>query len=245
MIRTIRKHGGKNRSDEPHPDYDKDYPEFRSWLSFDWTADGRLYSVYLRSAKEGAVVEGEKLVGKLDLSGCTGLRCVRIRGQNITSLDVTDCVMPVVDITGCTEIELIESGGTKLTSLIVALCPKVKKIRWLSPEWTYEDIGYYEGDSTLMTKEADITLEGRDGGIAELKHFDYHADPMAPLKFAIIATPQEGHKFLGWYDTNGKLISKDYMIPIFEDGIDRYNDEKISLLELVGSNEIHLIAKFK
>ena len=206
--------------------------------NFSWNEDGKLLSVRFdfQFSTHGT------LVGELDLSGCSELFVVRMYFVGISEIDVSGSDSAELEILCCPEIERIISRNTPNRYLMVADCPKIQSISWimmcteslmhLNHPGSSEEVQHFFHDATVYA-DADGQGYVSIDWFKDSEHFGEN------LQYAVVATPYEGHEFLGWYDVFGHLISTDYQVIIQGEYYDYPN-----LVDLMGRTTVYVIAVF-
>ncbi len=168
-----------------------------------WNIDGVLEEFYIPQRKEGLGGEYSSLDfwGELDLSNCTSLDGLYFHGSNhINSLNIDGCSITLLMIEDATELKSISPAKVEINQCRVANTGLTEFC------WIYDfrdDFLYSDFDATVKVDGAgSFVIDGmRDGW----------------MYMYIQASPDEGHKFIGWFDENGKLVSKDESLTIFEE----------------------------
>ena len=102
----------------------------------------------------------------------------------------------------------------------------------LDPPGSTDEEQYFPYDATVY---ADARGQGYIG-------IDWFRDPERSNAFnhsALIATPNEGYEFLGWYDIFGNLISTDNKL-IIQSAYSEYPN----LIDIMGKTTVYVKAKF-
>ena len=146
--------------------------------------------------------ETSEFIGELDLSNCKDLKKIYC-GDGIKE----------VNITGCNDIVSIWIYGSGVKNIYpetidvqrftILNCP-IRQLHWKAVPGE-ENINVYDFDLRLTADGAGYV------GVRDENGTDY-------LEIHIKAYPEEGHKFVGWYDQDGNLISTEesYEITSFE-----------------------------
>ena len=152
------------------------------------------------------------MVGVLDLSDCTALERFYIRCQEITALNVSGCTslasfycegnqLTEIDISGCTALMGFDCNYNMLTEIDTSTNPLLWRIDCCNNPITELDIsgctGFQtdiEADNMILEVFPDYQVEAIGNGKFS-SHFSY-------LYGYFIATPDEGERFLGWYNVD-------------------------------------------
>ena len=156
-----------------------------------------------------------RLVGTLDLDGCSRVDTIIVNEQDIDSLIYSSDLSKLM-VSNCPELNSIdfeERYTVKFCS--IENCPKLK---WLT--WYVNGILRDEPDrdgSDYYTLDAEAVIISEDGGRFDLL-IDYGTDEQPDIVPFLRAVPDEGHEFLGWYHNNtGELLSTDLEVRFFDD----------------------------
>lgn len=116
----IKNEDGVKNGEKLNEDYDPTDPE--TWLGIEWNSYGRLINFYNNY---------NRLVGDLDLTGCTRLKRVYMYY----------CDLGVVDMSGCTSLEYLDIFGWNASSVNVSGCSALKELYiYYTPELDSLDI---------------------------------------------------------------------------------------------------------
>ena len=182
--------------------------EMTDFLGFLFNSEGKLVTVNLNEKAQS------RLVGTLDLDGCSRVDTIIVNEQDIDSLIYSSDLSKLM-VSNCPELNSIdfeERYTVKFCS--IENCPKLK---WLT--WYVNGILRDEPDrdgSDYYTIDAEAVIISEDGGRFDLL-IDYGTDEQPDIVPFLRAVPDEGHEFLGWYNNNGDLISTDLEVRFFDD----------------------------
>ena len=205
------------------------------FIGFIFTPDGRLSDVDLR----GERTANGKLVGALNLEGCSELRVVEVIGQDIESVCITSD-LHTLNICDCPELEAIntEFPNVRIKYCTVENCPKLDRFTWFVDGLLADDPGQEGKD--YFTLDSEIGLQCEENGRFDLL-IGHGTDENPDFSPYLLAVPDPGHEFLGWYDLDGNLLSGDMELRIF-DG--RKDDPLPNLFDLCGSFFMFVTARF-
>ena len=183
--------------------------EMTDFLGFLFNSEGKLITVNLNEKTQS------RLVGTLDLDGCSRVDTIIVNEQDIDSLIYSSDLSKLM-VSNCPELNSIdfeERYTVKFCS--IENCPKLK---WLT--WYVNGILRDEPDrdgSDYYTIDAEAVIISEDGGRFDLL-IDYGTDEQPDIVPFLRAVPDEGHEFLGWYHNNtGELLSTDLEVRFFDD----------------------------
>ena len=183
--------------------------EMTDFLGFLFNSEGKLITVNLNEKTQS------RLVGTLDLDGCSRVDTIIVNEQDIDSLIYSSDLSKLM-VSNCPELNSIdfeERYTVKFCS--IENCPKLK---WLT--WYVNGILRDEPDrdgSDYYTLDAEAVIISEDGGRFDLL-IDYGTDEQPDIVPFLRAVPDEGHEFLGWYHNNtGELLSTDLEVRFFDD----------------------------
>ena len=183
--------------------------EMTDFLGFLFNSEGKLITVNLNEKAQS------RLVGTLDLDGCSRVDTIIVNEQDIDSLIYSSDLSKLM-VSNCPELNSIdfeERYTVKFCS--IENCPKLK---WLT--WYVNGILRDEPDrdgSDYYTIDAEAVIISEDGGRFDLL-IDYGTDEQPDIVPFLRAVPDEGHEFLGWYHNNtGELLSTDLEVRFFDD----------------------------
>lgn len=181
-------------------------------------------------------------VGELDLSNCKSLEYAIINGNNIKAINFEGC--EALFEAYITDTESLETLNVKDTDIYRFYITNATSLKTFIP-----------------TPVECMVLRIREGGLKQLDwictlakkrigkdyfHIKLSTEGAGSMEtlcddednyyLYLDAIPEEGHRFIGWYDANGKLISTDQLFAVI-------NDDK--LLGLGEDAQFEFVAKFE
>lgn len=184
-----------------------------------WT-DTEVKHLFYVGYSYNIVLVTQKLVGILDLSGCTGLVAVRCSRNMLTALDLSGCTaleyvacgyneLESIDLSGCSALRVLWCRYNNIKALELDECSDLNFIDCISNNLSSLDFssspyivldglesdgrGFVGFASYLSDNEPSITGE---------------EDPLYGLGSFAYASPAEGWLFVGWYTRYGTLVSR-------------------------------------
>lgn len=152
-----------------------------------WDADGCLAAYYGCS----------ELTGDIDLSGCVHLNEVFINDNGSCKLNLEGCPLKKsVYIYN----SILYGKDEFITSMLRLEKCHMKHIHWLAVP---------DEEENWNSFCFELTLDADGEGFVGIRK----GDTTHYIELFIVAEPQEGSSFIGWYDSEGNLISND---PVFE-----------------------------
>ena len=148
----------------------------------------------------------------LNLSGCSGLKdalCwdnaslseIRLSGcEVLTNLMIYDCALDVIRLDNHPLLQTIDCRNNQLTALDVSGCPNL-----INLSYTGNTVNELKFIHNPRTGGVDTARIGAGGTVGFTRYFDSNNDQG---QVDLIATPNEGYIFDGWYNHNGILISR-------------------------------------
>ena len=183
-----------------------------------WEDDGHLSDIYIEPFIQKTYSSVKGFVGELDLSNCKSLQSVFVEGTNIKTINIEGCENLIeVRITDAKSLETLNIIGTDIyrfrindaINLKTILPSPVKSTTFNTSgcglkqiDWICTYINHRTGKDYFHMK---LSTEGA-GSVDSLgdEHVAYY--------LSIKAVPEEGHRFIGWYDAEGKLVSTDELM---------------------------------
>lgn len=162
-----------------------------SWLF--WNDSGNLTVIDLY----GTEAQPTELVGELKLHGFNSLEDIRMRYITLENADIKDCI------------KLNTLDALKTTGKLSLIGDYMECFRLNSDTYChYENSEHDSSFGGALAFTTDITVDGGgDVGVNGFMDTHYYI-------VKIYAHPIEGHKFIGWYDADGKLISAESEIEL-------------------------------
>ena len=159
-----------------------------------WTESGHLDTLCISTGSQENPI---KLVGEFKLDGFNDLFCLYSTYSVFDSIKIANC-FNLYEFARFEAIGDIELNGGALGCACLVSSTRCR----------------FEGQDPLChSMLIDLTADGC--GKVELRSMpDEHYYPVR-----IVATPDEGHKFLGWYDADGDLISSENEMEISDEAI--------------------------
>lgn len=184
---------GKKNGRRLNPGYDPAYPNTWTYKRWEetvelakWDEEGYLIGIT-------ALVEGYKLAGKLDLSGCERLDRVEFSSESITALDLTGCPL--------------KKGVTIMNSALESLLPDPL----VTPRLSVSNAGLSylhwvavpdeEMNGNALDFDLELFAEG-EGAIGI-----FMPEVIENNEITVFVMAAEGWHFIGWYDEDGQVIS--------------------------------------
>ncbi len=135
---------------------------------------------------------------ELDVSECAALEILNCFGNNLTELNVSGCTaleelhctfnnLTELDVSGCTALIMFNCSGNKLSDIRTASYNFGENHLYVNGN------GYVEADNYSRFNE-DLSNDEDYGDYCELD---------------VTAIPMEGNVFIGWYDSEGNLVSSE------------------------------------
>ena len=154
-------------------------------------------------------------VGELDLSNCKSLEYAIINGNNIETINFEGCeALFEAYITDTKSLETLNVTGTNIyrfqitnaINLKTVLPSPVKSITFSTSGCGLKQIDWictYLNDTTGKDYfHVKLSTEGAGSVYTS-------GDDEDVYWLSVSAVPEEGHRFIGWYDADGKLVSTD------------------------------------
>lgn len=170
-------------------------------------------------------------LASLDVSGCTALETLQCYSNPMTALDVTDCTrldrlscsecgltsinasgcsaltalwcydsaVTELDISGCTALNTLDCSNNKLTSLDVSDCVGLAHLNCKGNALTELDLSHNAG---LWLNGLTAVGGGTIGCIDNGAH-------AYTGQVSVSAVPDDGCNFVGWFDSEGTLVSEE------------------------------------
>ncbi len=198
---------------------------YRGYIDLlDWSDNGQLSGINIEPFIQKCSSSVMGFVGELDLSNCKSLGGASIGGNNIKAINIEGCeALDEVYITDTKSLETLNVTGTNIyrfritnaINLKTVLPSPVKSMTFGTSGCGLKQIDWictYLNDRTGKDYfHVKLSTEGAGSVYTS-------GDDEDVYYMSIGAIPDEGHRFVGWYDADGKLVSTDeHMLLVGDD----------------------------
>ena len=215
---------GVKNGDKVSTNYNPNDPETLGNVRWTETSPKRLYFVgYFYNIVDVT----DKLVGNLDLSGCTSLVTLRCSRNRISGINVSGCTsleylacglceINSLNLTGCSNLVLLWARYNELTQLDLSGCPGLDFVDCIGNRLTNIDLTH----NPLLPVDRVCSVGSGYVGYAS---YLSNSEPVMPdlddpsLGSAVYASPEGEAEFLGWYNAAGELVSSDQTFLLSEE----------------------------
>ena len=179
---------------------------------------------------------GANGLSEIDISDCVKLERLQLAGTDITELDLTnnhlitwlsveDSKVGVLDVTPCTALEMLMCGWSETRVVNAAGLTSLNYFRCTDSLVESIDVSgctaleglYCDGARLRELDLSDCPLLPFDHITTDGEGFiGCRLGTMEPTTSRLIAVPEEGAEFLGWFDGNDVLITADLILIVNE-----------------------------
>ena len=188
---------------------------YRGYVDLVEWSDGNIISIQIEPFIQKCYSYVIGFVGELDLSNCKSLEYAIINGNNIETINFEGCeALFEAYITDTKSLETLNVTGTNIyrfqitnaINLKTVLPSPVKSITFSTSGCGLKQIDWictYLNDTTGKDYfHVKLSTEGAGSVYTS-------GDDEDVYWLSVSAVPEEGHRFIGWYDADGKLVSTD------------------------------------
>lgn len=207
---------GIKNGDKVSPNYDPNDPDTLGHVTWTESVPKKLYYV---GYYYNIVDVTDKLVGDLDLSDCESLVTVRCSRNYLSSINLSGCSSLEYLACGMNEIENLNLSGC--SSLVLLWCRNNYLLELDLSE--FADLDFVDCIGNFLT-DIDLSanpylpldaVHSSGNGYVGFASYLSNSEPMIPVDqtpgeligSAVVASPEEGETFIGWYNELNELLS--------------------------------------
>ena len=226
--------------DNEHKFMKEGYRGYVNLLS--WGNEGDLWDIYIEPFIQKCDSSVIGFVGELDLSNCKSLSGATISGNNIKAISFEGCEsLSEAYIPNAKSLETLNATGTDMYKFHIVDAMNLKTVISSTIKSTYffsigsglKQIDWVCNYADKSTGKNYFHIKVNTEGAGSV---ETHCGDDADYYLSISALPGDGHRFIGWYDAEGKLVSTDKLIDIIGEN---------NFLELGADAQFEFTAKFE